>query len=134
MQRIRRNYYLNNEFILDIIARLNKQLSQSAINGDLKSLNNTMYVRVLAKLSKTLASKELKKQLKELDNLNINVGLNAKIDKKAEANIKQTIQGLQKSISDLEIGLKTSKVDTGIDKISKSVQRKISKTPLNCKR
>ena len=122
---------MNNEFILGIIARLNKQLSKSAINGDLKSLNNTMYVRVLAKLSKTLASKELKKQLKELDNLNINVGLNAKIDKKAEANIKQTIQGLQKSISDLEIGLKTSKVDTGIDKISKSVQRKISKTPLN---
>ena len=94
---------MNNEFILDIIARLNKQLSKSAINGDLKSLNNTMYVRVLAKLSKTLASKELKKQLKELDNLNINVGLNAKIDKKAEANIKQTIQGLQKSISDLEV-------------------------------
>ncbi|WP_243119391.1 phage tail tape measure protein, partial [Roseburia sp. 1XD42-69] len=122
---------MNNEFILDIIARLNKQLSKSAINGDLKSLNNTMYVRVLAKLSKTLASKELKKQLKELDNLNINVGLNAKIDKDAETKIKQTIQNLQNSISDLEIGLKTSKVDTGIDKISKSVQRKISKTPLN---
>ena len=93
--------------MLDIIARLNKQLSKSAINGDLKSLNNTMHVKVLAKLSKTLASKELKKQLKDLDNLNVNVGLNAKFDKNTEAKIKQTIQSLQKSISDLEIGLKS---------------------------
>ena len=40
---------------VDVIAKLNKQLSKSSINNDLKSLNNTMYVRVLAKLSKTLA-------------------------------------------------------------------------------
>lgn len=59
------NFTLDNSFILDIIAKLNKTLSKSAIKNDLKTLNNTMYVRVLARLSKTLAKNELKKQLRE---------------------------------------------------------------------
>ncbi len=73
------------EFTLDIIARLNKQLSKRSINGDLKSLNDTMYIRVLAKLSKSLASRELKKQLKEMNNLYVNVGI--EVDKMAKDRI-----------------------------------------------
>ena len=57
------------KFVLNTIARLNKQLSKRALHNDLKTLDNTMYVKVLAKLSTALASRELKRQFKQLDNL-----------------------------------------------------------------
>ena len=81
--------YLENEFMLKIIAELNKQLSKKAINNDLKSLDNTMYVKILAKLSKTIATKELKKQLKELNDLYVKVGANVQIDKNITLAIKK---------------------------------------------
>ena len=122
-----------NEFMLDVIARLNKQLSKRSINDDLKSLNDTMYVRVLAKLSKSLASKELKKQLKGLDNLYVNVGIKA--DKGAKDKIQKNIKILQKSIADIEVGLEASKMqqkklNAQIEGIRKNVQKKVSSEPL----
>ena len=74
----------NNDFIVNVIAGLNKQLSKRTINNDLKTLDNSMYVKVIAKLSKTLARKELNKQLKELNNLYVQIGANVKIDKSAK--------------------------------------------------
>ena len=123
---------MENSFTLDIIAKLNKQLSKKAINGDLKSLDNSMYVRVMAKLSKTLSRKELNKQLKELDNLYVNIGTKVKADKKT---IEQNIRMLQKSMADIEIGLKASKLqqeklNVEIEAIRKNAQRKINSEPL----
>ena len=74
-----------NEFIIQLIAKLNQQLSKKSINNDLKSLNNTMFVRVVAKLSKTISRRELNKQLKELNNLTVNVGTNVKAEKDTSA-------------------------------------------------
>lgn len=90
-----------------------------------------MYVRVVAKLSKTLASRELKKQLKELDNLNVNVGINVKNRKDTKAKIKQNIDSLQKTVSDLEIGLKATKAESDVAGIQRRVQKKASKTPIS---
>lgn len=64
----------NNNFMLDIIVKLNKQLSAKSIQNDLKTMDNKFYVKVLAKLSKTLATKELQNQLKQLNNLYVQVG------------------------------------------------------------
>ena len=96
----------NNSFILNVIAKLNKQLSKNSINNDLKTLNDTMSVRVLAKISKTIATRELKKQLRELNDLYVNVGTKAKINKNTKAQIQQNIKTIQQTISDLEIGIK----------------------------
>ena len=115
---------------VDVIAKLNKQLSKSSINNDLKSLNNTMYVRVLAKLSKTLASRELKKQLKELDNMKVNVGTKIKVNKSTEAELRKSIKGLQKTVSDLEIGLNTSKIKAELQSMRSEMRQKIDKSQL----
>lgn len=115
---------------VDVIAKLNKQLSKSSINNDLKSLNNTMYVRVLAKLSKTLASRELKRQLKELDNMKVNVRTKIKVNKSTEAELRKSIKSLQKTVSDLEIGLNTSKMKTELQSMKKEMQQKIDKSQL----
>lgn len=133
--RKRRNILLSNtnDFILDIIARLNKQLSKRAINGDLRTLDNTMYVKVLAKLSKSLAASELKKQLKGLENLYVNVGIKA--DKGAKDKIQRNIQTLQQSIKDIEIGLEASKEQqrklfAQIEGIRSNVQKRVNSEPL----
>lgn len=122
-----------NEFMLNIIAKVNKQLSKRAISGDLKTLDNTMHVKVLAKLSKTLASREIKRQLKELDNLYVNVGI--RTDKGAKDKIQKNIRILQQSIEDIEIGLEASKqqqkkLDSQIEGIRKNIQKKVSSAPL----
>lgn len=121
----------NNSFILNVIAKLNKQLSKSAINGDLKTLDNTMSVRVLAKLSKTLAKKELKKQLRELNDLYVNVGTKVKTGKNTKAQIQRNIKELQQTISDLEIGLKATKINKDIDSVRNRAQKKAQSTPIS---
>jgi len=126
---------LNNSFIINIIAKLNKQLSKSSINGDLKSFDDKMYIRVIAKLSKALSRRELNKQLKELKNLYVNVGTKIKTDKGEKAKLKKNIKMLQQQIQDIEIGLSASKLkqerlNAEIENIRKNAQSKISSEPL----
>lgn len=116
---------MENSFILDIIAKLNKQLSKRSINGDLKSLDNTMYVKVIAKLSKMLSSRELKRQFKELNNLRVEVG--AELKNGTKEKLQKNIQDLQKSIADIEIGLKASKLDAQMQSIRERVNKKFGK-------
>ncbi len=120
-----------NDFIIQLVAKLNNQLTKKSINNDLKSLNNTMFVRVVAKLSKTISRRELNKQLKELNNLTVNVGTNVKVGKDTKEKIQKNIKMLQKSISDLEIGLKTSKINSDVQSVRNNVQKKINRTPVD---
>lgn len=123
----------DNNFTMNIIARLNKQLSKSAINSDLKSLDNSMYVKVVAKLSKTLTRKELNSQLKELNNLEAKIKANVKVDDKAKAQLENNIKSLQRTLSDIEVGLKAnpSKINTEVDSIKDTVQKRVGKNPVS---
>lgn len=126
----------DNDFMLRIIAELDKQLSKRTLNNDLRTIDNTLYVKVLARISKTLATRELKKQLKELNNLYVNVGANVKIDKNTKSQLQQNIRTLQKSISDLEIGLKVSKqeqnkINSYIQAIRNKAQKEANREPIS---
>ena len=90
---------------MDIIAKLNRQLSRKSINGDLKTLDNTMYVKVIAQLSETLTKKALKQQMKKLTNLELQIGANVKADNGAKKKLQDNVKSLQKNLSDIEIGL-----------------------------
>ena len=117
----------SNNFIMDIIAKLNKQLSRKSINGDLKTLDNTMYVKVIAQLSETLTKKALKQQMKKLTNLELQIGANVKADNGAKKKLQDNIKSLQKNLSDIEIGLqfsKSEKIDRNIDSLKKKMQEK----------
>ncbi len=116
--------YLEKEFILKLIAELNKQLSKKSINIDLKSLDDTMYVKVLAKLSEVVTTKELKKQLEQLKDLYIQVGANVQIDDKNSLNkdienaIKQAQEVANKSGIKLHIDESDiTKIDDLINKL-----------------
>lgn len=112
---------------MDIVAKLNKQLSRKSINGDLKTLDNTMYVKVIAKLSETLTKKALKQQMKKLTNLELQIGANVKADNGARKKLQDNIKSLQKNLSDIEIGLqfsKSGKIDRNIDSLKKKIQEK----------
>lgn len=64
----------NNDFTLDIIAGLNKQLSKAKLKNDLKGIDNTLSVKVIAKLATALSKKQLWENLKQLNNLYVQVG------------------------------------------------------------
>ncbi len=124
----------NNDFLMDIVAKLNKQLSKRQIQGDLKALDNSMYVKVIAKLSKTLTQKALKQQLKELNKLEVQVGTNVKFDKNERDKIQNNIKQLQKSLSDIEVGLKVSNADKAnrdIDSEIQGIQKRVRNKPVS---
>ena len=125
---------MNNGFSFQLAGFLNKQLTKKNIRGDLKTLDNSMYIRVIAKLSKTITRKALDKQLKELSNLSVKVGANIKTDGKARTQIEKNIKVLEKNLSNLEIGLqssKGSKINSDIETIRKTAQRKASANPIS---
>ena len=98
---------LGEEFLLDIIALLNQQLSKKKIKEQLKGMDNSMFVKVISKLSIGLSKRQLKKDLKQLNDLYLQVGADLKIDSALKKKLQGRIKTLQDSISDLQIGVRT---------------------------
>ena len=99
----------SDDFTMDIIAALNKQLSKQRIKNDLKTLDNSMYVKVISKLSMALSQRQLKKELKQLNDLYLQVGADLKIDNALKKKLQNRIKTLQDSISDIQIRVSTKK-------------------------
>ena len=102
---------LGEEFLLDIIALLNQQLSKKKIKEQLKGMDNSMFVKVISKLSIGLSQRQLKKDLKQLNDLYLQVGADLKIDSALKKKLQGRIKTLQDSISDLQIGVHTKDSD-----------------------
>lgn len=122
-----------NEFLLDIISVLNKQLSKKRIKEDLKTMDNSMYVKVISKLSMALSKRQLKKDLKQLNDLYLQVGADLKIDGALKKKLQGRIKTLQDSISDLQIGVsakKSSDIAKSITEIRNKGQRAADKTAI----
>lgn len=102
---------LGEEFLLDIIALLNQQLSKKKIKEQLKGMDNSMFVKVISKLSIGLSQRQLKKDLKQLNDLYIQVGADLKIDSALKKKLQGRIKTLQDGISDLQIGVHTKDSD-----------------------
>ncbi len=102
---------MGEEFLLDIIALLNQQLSKKKIKEQLKGMDNSMFVKVISKLSIGLSQRQLKKDLKQLNDLYIQVGADLKIDSALKKKLQGRIKTLQDGISDLQIGVHTKDSD-----------------------
>lgn len=102
---------LGEEFLLDIIALLNQQLSKKKIKEQLKGMDNSMFVKVISKLSIGLSQRQLKKDLKQLNDLYIQVGADLKIDSALKKKLQGRIKTLQDGISDLQIVVHTKDSD-----------------------
>lgn len=102
---------MGEEFLLDIIALLNQQLSKKKIKEQLKGMDNSMFVKVISKLSIALSQRQLKKDMKQLNNLYLQVGADLKIDSALKKKLQDRIKTLQDSISDLQIGVHTKDSD-----------------------
>ncbi len=102
---------MGEEFLLDIIALLNKQLSKKKIKEQLKGMDNSMFVKVISKLSISLSQRQLKKDLKQLNDLYIQVGADLKIDSALKKKLQGRIKTLQDGISDLQIEVHTKDSD-----------------------
>lgn len=93
----------NNDFTLDIIAGLNKQLSKAKLKNDLKGIDNTLSVKVIAKLATALSKKQLGESLKQLNNLYVQVGTKLKTDKDTRNKLLNEIGQLQKNLTELQL-------------------------------
>ena len=100
---------MGEEFLLDIISVLNKEISRQHIKDDLKTMDNSMYLKVITKLSMALSKRQLKKDMKQLNDLYLQVGADLKIDNSLKKKLQDRIKTLQDNISDLQIGVRTKK-------------------------
>ena len=124
---------LGEEFLLDIIALLNQQLSKKKIKEQLKGMDNSMFVKVISKLSIGLSQRQLKKDLKQLNDLYLQVGADLKIDSALKKKLQGRIKTLQDSISDLQIGVRTkdSDIARSITEARNKGQRVASRTSID---
>lgn len=124
---------MGEEFILDIITALNKQLSKKQIKSDLKSMDNSMFVNVISKLSIALSQRQLKKDLKQLNDLYLQVGADLKIDSALKKKLQGRIKALQDNISDLQIGVstKSSNIAKTVTEARNKGQRAADKTAIS---
>lgn len=124
---------MSEEFLLDIIAVLNQQLSKKKIKEQLKGMDNSMFVKVISKLSIALSQRQLKKDLKQLNDLYLQVGADLKIDSALKKKLQGRIKTLQDSISDLQIGVraKDSDIAKTVTEARNKGQRAASRTSIN---
>ena len=124
---------MGEEFLLDIIALLNQQLSKKKIKEQLKGMDNSMYVKVISKLSIALSQRQLKKDLKQLNDLYIQIGADLKIDSALKKKLQGRIKTLQDSISDLQIGVHTkdSDIARSVTEARNKGQRVASRTSID---
>lgn len=124
---------LGEEFLLDIIALLNQQLSKKKIKEQLKGMDNSMFVKVISKLSIGLSQRQLKKDLKQLNDLYLQVGADLKIDSALKKKLQGRIKSLQDSISDLQIGVHTkdSDIARSVTEARNKGQRVASRTSID---
>ncbi len=124
---------MGEEFLLDIIALLNQQLSKKKIKEQLKGMDNSMFVKVISKLSIGLSQRQLKKDLKQLNDLYIQIGADLKIDSALKKKLQGRIKTLQDSISDLQIGVHTkdSDIARSVTEARNKGQRVASRTSID---
>ena len=99
----------NDDFMLDIIAVLNKRLSKAQLKSDLKGIDNTLSVKVIAKLATALSKKQLGDSLKHLNNLYVQVGTKFKTDKDTRNKLLNEIEQLQKNLTELQLKVNVEK-------------------------
>lgn len=122
---------MDNNFMLKVIAGLDKALSKKMIKSDLKTFDGQLFVKVIAKLDKALSQRAVKQTLKELTNLNVDV--NAKLNRStSEAQLRQQVRELQGKIDDLELRLKanTEQVNGSVEQAAKMAQGVASQNPI----
>ena len=125
----------NNDFTLDIIAGLNKQLSKAKLKNDLKGIDNTLSVKVIAKLATALSKKQLGESLKQLNNLYVQVGTKLKTDKDTRNKLLNEIGQLQKNLTELQLRVNVEKgasqnVISSVISTAKMAQRYADKTSI----
>ncbi len=123
---------MSNDFILNVLAALNKQMSKRQLKSDLKSMDNSLYVKVIAKLATVISKQQLKKDLKKLNDLYVQIGANVKVDKNTKIQLQNRIKELQKSLSELEINMKLPKrkAYSEVDSVRREIQAKANKAPV----
>ncbi len=122
---------MDNSFMLNVMAVLDRALSKKMIKDDLKSFDGQLFVKVIARLDKALSQRALKQTLKELTNLNVNV--DAKLNKSmSEVQLRQQIKELQGKIDDLELRLKVNagQINTSIAQAAKTAQSVAFQNPI----
>lgn len=124
---------MGEEFLLDIIAVLNQQLSKKKIKEQLKGMDNSMFVKVISKLSIALSQRQLKKDLKQLNDLYLQVGADLNIDSALKKKLQGRIKSLQDSISDLQIGVcaKDSDIARSVTEARNKGQRVANRTSID---
>lgn len=125
----------NNEFILNIIAALNKQLSKAQLKKDLQGIDNSLSVKVIAKLATALSKKQLRDSLKQLNNLYVQVGTKFKTDQNSKNELLKEIEQLQKNLTELQlkVGVEhgaSKNVISSVISTAKTAQRYADKTAI----
>ena len=133
MFKIRRKFFIvDNNFILDLVAGLQKSESRKQLNSDIKNIEKTLnMLRLTGIFAKGETKKELNAYIRQLSNQLSTIKLKAKIDSK---NLKSEIDSALSNVSFKDIdalNLDENKTKLKVKKIIADTKAYIEKNPVS---
>lgn len=121
----------DNEFMIRLLAELEKYKSKTQINKDIKELEkviNTLHLT--AALSKGNSKKEINQMIRHLEGQLNQIKLRAKIDQKnLKSDINKTLNSL--SFKDIDIGVTEGKTKLKVQKVIADAKKVVQNNPIS---
>lgn len=119
-----------NEFIIDLLARLNEQKSKKQIDADIKQLENVIKkIELICTFTEGNTKKELNAYITQLNKQLDHIKLQAKLDnKKLQREINESLKNI--SFSDIDLNIDEGKMKMKVQKAVAEAKAVIDKTPL----
>lgn len=131
MQKIRRKRLKENEFMIELLAELEKSKSKSKINKNIKEIEKAVNaLRLTAILAKGDSKKALNQYIKQLEGQLNQIKLKAKIDQR---NLKSEINGILNNLSfkDIELGVNENKTKLKVQKVVADAKKVVQNNPIS---
>ncbi len=121
----------NNEFLIKLIALLDKQKSKSQINSDIKELEKVIRkIRLIGTFSKGTTKSELNQTIKQLETQLRQVKLQAKIDNRQ---LNREINNALRNVSarDIQFNLNSGRLNAQIRRMLSQARELVDRNPLS---
>ena len=124
----------DNEFMLKLVAMLDKAKSKRQVNSDIRELEKVVRnLRLTATLAKGESKKNINLTIKQLEGQLKKIRLQAKIDQKnLKSDIDKALQNISfKDLKDIDINIDSSKTKLKVQKVISDVKKTVKSNPIS---
>ncbi len=123
----------NNEFVLNLLALLDKQKSKSQINSDIKNLEQTIRkIKIVATLAKGNTKTELNQTIRQMEAQLRQIKVQAKIDnRQLNREINNALRNVSARDINLNLNSNSERLNAQVRRVVSQAREYVNRNPLN---